>query len=390
MFLPENARQLLFTARDKHMNCKPPNFPKLVLKLSSCGTFKYFLSDKLLVVVFPETSPGANDGYMIYAFFKRDFSNFSALQMEGVVCDDRIRQALLNIRFDCGEQFFKMMCAILHVDPVTGENLNIMQAILDANEPSDAKKAPNQTKGFNKLKWDGASLDAMTAARMNMNRDPIYRDRNLEIAQIAKDHGVKLVNVKFMEATEITPAVEAVAATETTPAVKAKPEYPADNVWGSAVGVKRLFEYISEHGRSEALVKYMADPICVNQSEDCLTIDGVRLGKNKLGVAMEVAFRAVVGEDFEGLGETMPVFIERGLKRRFFDCLEVAEAEVSDVAEPEAKRARSGSDDRVDLVCTEVLGRCVSDAVMEAEASTQPMEEAHALSRTYSCSTGSA
>ena len=383
--LSKNACKLFLAPRDKYMECKTPDFPKLDFKLSSCGTYKYFLSDKLYVVVFPESAPGANDGFMLYAFFKRDFSNFSGVKATGVVCDDKLRQALLNVRFDCGEQFFKMMCAILHVDPDTDENLNIMADVFNADEPSVAKKATNSIKGFNKRKWDNVSLSAMTAARMYMNRDSVYRNRNLEIARIAKENGVRVEKVFMMEATEITPAVEGVPATETTPEIKAKPEYPADNVWGSAVGVKRLSEYVAEHGKSETLLRYLADPIGCSKLDDCISIDGVRLGQNRLGVAMMFAFKETVGENYEYMDEDMDAFITRCLGNGNFEYLEVSKdfdaAEFSDSAEPEAKRSRTGSNEPVDLTCAEVLGLCDSD-VEEGEVV--------AFTRTVSCRTGSA
>lgn len=397
--LSQNASKLFLASRAKYMTCKTPDFPNLEFKLSSCGTFKYFLSDKLYVVVFPETSAGANDGFMLYAFFKRDFSNFSGVNASGVVCEDKIRESLLNVRFDCGEQFFKMMCAILHVDATNDENLNVMWDVFNAEEPSKAKRATGSIKGFNKSKWDEVSLAAMTSARMYMNRDPVYRNRNLDIARIAKENGVAVENVLMMEATEITPAVEGVPATETTPEIKAKPEYPADNIWGSAVGVKRLSEYISEHGKSEALLKYLVDPISASKLEDCIAIDGVRLGQNRLGVAMMDAFKATVGSNYEFMDEDMDAFINRALEGRLFDCVAMpevqeskaadaievdtteAEATEADIAEPEAKRSRTGSDECIDLTCSEVLGRCGSEV---------EMEEAPAFARTISCRTGSA
>lgn len=383
--LSKNACKLFLAPRDKHMECKTPDFPKLDLKLSSSGTYKYFLSDKLYVVVFPESARGANDGFLLYAFFKRDFSNFSGVKATGVVCDDKIRQALLNVRFDCGEQFFKMMCAILHVDPDTDENLNIMADVFNANEPKDAKTAPNAIKGFNKRKWDELSLVAMIAARLYMNRDPVYRDRNLEIARIAKENGVRVQNVFMMEATEITPAVQGVPATKTTPEIKAKPQYPADSRWGSAVGVKRLSEYIAEHGKSEALLKYLVDPIGCSKMMNCISIDGVRLGQNCLGVAMMFAFEATVGDNYEYLGEDMDAFIARCLENGNFDYLELSKdfdaAEFVESTEPEAKRSRTGSNEPIDLTCAEVLGRCESD-VEDGEVV--------AFTRTVSCSTGSA
>jgi hypothetical protein len=383
--LSKNACKLFLAPRAKYMECKTPDFPKLDLKLSSSGAYKYFLSDKLYVVVFPESTPGANDGFLLYAFFKRDFSNFSGVKATGVVCEDKLRQALLNVRFDCGEQFFKMMCAILHVDPDTDENLNIMADVFNADEPKDAKTAPNSIKGFNKCKWDDNSLFAMIAARMYMNRDPVYRNRNLEIARIAKENGVRVENVFMMEATEITPAVKGVPATETTPEIKAKREYPADSRWGSAVGVKRLSEYIAEHGKSEALLRYLVDPIGCSKLDDCISIDGVRLGQNCLGVAMMFAFKETVGENYEYLGEDMDAFLVRCEGNGNFDYLKVSKdfdfAEFADSAEPEAKRSRTGSNESIDLTCAEVLGRCESDA---------EDGEVVAFTRTASCRTGSA
>ena len=342
MFLPANAFKLITAARDNVMDTKAPDFPKI--ELIDCGNFKYFKSGKLLVIVFPETSPGAKDGFIVYAFFKRDFSNFSTVKAIAIACDNKRRELLLNARLDCGEHYFKVAASVLFVDPETGKNLDVLQAVLDAKTPAEAKSAPYKLKDFNKALWDEASLGAMKAAQMYKVRDPIYRNRYLEVAQIARDNGVLPANVFFAEATEVTPAVPA---TETT---KAKPEYPADAIWGTAVGVDRLFEVLKE-GASPELRKYFEDPIATSKSDDCISIDGVRLGQNRLGVAMKEAFLAVTS-DFDGLYETMEEFLESGDRMGFFDYFTYSE-------EPDAKRSRSE-----DLACTEempaALGRTLS------------------------------
>ncbi len=141
MFLPENARKLLVAAREdseEYMDCKTPDFPPIVLTDSSCGTFKYCKNDKFLIMVFPETKEGYCDGLVVYAFFKREFSNFSKVCALGLKCDDKSRQRLLNVRYDCGEKLFKAICAVLFIDPETGKNLEV----LCSTPPSHPRPSP--------------------------------------------------------------------------------------------------------------------------------------------------------------------------------------------------------------------------------------------------------
>lgn len=351
MFLPENARKLLVAAREKCMDCKTPDFPEIVLTASECGTFKYCKNDKFLFVVFPETKEGRGDGLVIYAFFKRDFSNFSGVAALDLTCDDKVRQALLNVRFFCGEQIFKAMCAVLFVDAETGKNSEVLEAVLNAPEPSKAKSATFKLKDFDRQKWDDASLDAMTKAQFYKLRDSVYRDRFLDVARIAKEHNVEPRHVYFIEATEATPATET------------KPEFPPDRIWGSGVGVARMYTEISTAGFTEELRDYLSDPI-----RNAMSIDGVQLGANKLGVAMKAAFDALVGDKFEFFSETMEQFLQRGLRRRFFDMFEY-----EDVAlESPAKRSRS--EEFVDLTCQE----SVEDVLVESQAAESQVEESQA------------
>jgi predicted NAD-dependent protein-ADP-ribosyltransferase YbiA (DUF1768 family) len=346
--LPHNASKVFLAKRETRMNCKAPDFEALDFKLSSCGTFKYHLSDnkKLLVAVVPESTPGANDGVMLYAFFKRDFSNFSEVKAVEVVCeDDEVRQALLNPDINCPEQLFKTLCAILHLHEKTDENLNVMQAVLNAEDPPTAKKATNDIKGFNKPLWDREAPEAMCYARRYSNRDPLYRDRNLYIGRIAKEHGVLPENVFFAEATEMTPAVEGAPATETTPEIKAKKARPADKIWGTGCGgVEGLWKYISENnGFPKEFIEYLKGPIDPSGQEVCLAINGECLGKNQLGKVMKTVFMETVGSNYEYLHtEDMDGYIARMMREGLFDCVTISED-----SEPEqaVKRSRTCSDD---------------------------------------------
>ena len=309
MILANIAQSLYFTPRDKIMECKAPDFPEIVLAPSKCGRFEFFKTDKLLVAAFPESVKDYGDGVLIYAFYKRDFSNFSAVKALDVACDYDLRQRLLNVRYDCSEQFFKAMCAILHVDPETGKNLEVLEAVLNAAEPSKAKSATFKLKDFDRTQWDAVSLEVMIAAQMYKVRDPVYRDRMLEVARLAFARNIKSKNVYFIEATEPTPATDT------------KPEYPADFVWGSGVGVGKIFEELSANGLSENFKHYLVDPIKDSKAEDGMAIDGVRLGGNRLGEALNRAFSAVVCLDYWGLNETMEQFLQRCMSRLYFDFL---------------------------------------------------------------------
>ena len=331
MFLPENARKLLITARAQPMACKTPNFPDMVLTDSSCGTFKFCKTDKFLLIVFPESEPGKGDGLVLYAFFKRDWSNFSGVKALDLTCDDKIRQALLNVRFDCGEQVFKALCAILFIDPETGKNMKVLEAVLNAPEPKKAKSATNDIEGFDRNKWDDKSIGAMIDAQFYKLRDSTYRDRFIEVARIAKEHKVKASRVYFMEATEPTPATED------------KPEYPADRVWGSGVGVDRLQEEIVAKGLTEEFRAYLANPIANKKLASPLVIDGEKLGSNKLGEAMRTAFELLVGADYKFLDESMEAFLTRGTRENFFDYVAYDDAAL------QSPTKRSRSEEFIDL-----------------------------------------
>ncbi len=150
----------------------------------------------------------------------------------------------------------------------------------------------------------------MTDTQFYKLRDPTYRDRFLEVARIAKEHKVEPRHVYFIEATEATPATDS------------KPEYPADRIWGSGVGVSRMYEEIAANGITEHLRDYLSDPIRNSKFDNTMTIDGVKLGSNKLGESMKVVFEALVGRDSKFLDEVMEKFMQRGLRKRFFDYVE--------------------------------------------------------------------
>lgn len=378
MFLPENARKLLVAARDQYMDCKTPDFPEIELTQSSCGTFKYFKTEKFLFAVFPESEEGKGDGLMIYAFFKRDLSNFSKVCALSLKCDDKIRRELLNVRFDCGEQIFKALCAILHVDPETGKNLEVLEAMLNAPEPAKAKSLGFKIQDFDRKKWDDLSLSAMADAQIYKLRDPTYRDRLLHVARIAKDHGVAAANCFFIEATEATPATDT------------KPEYPADRIWGSGVGVARMYTEIAAAGITKELKDYLADPIGDSKRSDGLVIDGVQLGSNKLGVAIKTAFEVLVGENYKFIDQSMEKFLQRGLSNGLFDIF----AYDCIATEPPAKRSRSEEVVVIDLTCQESMEttgaapaastETVEAAADAAAADAEAAEEPAPLCRTFS------
>ena len=302
---------LSHAARCVKMTCKSPKFNPIKLVKSECGTYEYFKDERMYFIIFNKTQD--TPAFAKYGFYRGDHSNFSGIETVGLKCEDKIWQTLLNIRFDCGEQYFKLMCALLHVDE-TGKNLNVVHAVLNAAEPKDAKSATFKIDGFDGKKWDLVSADAMYHAQLQKLLCPEFHQRYIDVARLAKEHGVLPVHVFFTEDTEGVPAVDAVAATETTPEVKARKEQKADLIWGTGVGLEESFRLSIADPAN--LFDSLLDP-----ENLCGRSDRLFDGKNRLGTSIDRAFMELVGPDYKFIDEPIEEFVRRAMAERKFDFL---------------------------------------------------------------------
>ena len=308
---------LALANRGAPMTCKSPKFNPIKLIKSDCGTYNYFKDERMYFIIFDKTED--TPAFAKYGFYRGDQSNFSGIETVGLKCDDKIRENLLNIRFDCGEQYFKLMCALLHVDE-TGKNLNVVHAVLNAPEPKDAKSATFKIDDFDGKKWDMVSADVMYHAQMQKLLCPKFYQRYIDVARLAKEHGIRPVHVFFTEDTEGTPASEG------------KKEQKPDKIWGTGIGLEESFK------------RSIADPAnlfdCLLDPENtCGRSDRLFDGKNRLGTAIDRAFMELVGPDYQFIDESMAEFVTRIMLKKGFDFLVYEDCE-----EPPAKRARSDSD----------------------------------------------
>ena len=295
MFLSRKAYEILIGPHAPIL-CKDPGFPKDIVFISSeCGAYKYYKDDKCFILLKLTTS--VKLGFMLYAFYGGQMSNFAKLNAVKIHCTDESKTPLEieiidninNADLGCGEQRFKLACAALHIHPKDSvyENLEVFEAICNASEPKKAKSATFQLKDFNAEKWDRKSRAAMKWVQMTKLRDPTVRDFLLKLAQIAKDHDI------------LADQVFSVEATKTTPADGDKKEVPADIIWGSGVGVEELLLLVLKEGDCSTLFNLAGDK------------SPLYPGTNYLGLAINDAFRELCGDNFEGLDESMEKFIAR-------------------------------------------------------------------------------
>jgi hypothetical protein len=357
MILSRQAFELLVTPHGP-MQCKPPNFPEIVFTTSDCGKYKYFKTEKFFIVVFFATS--TRDAMIVSGFYRGLFSNFSDCKF---VC----KIGGQDVTLYCGEQAFKVACAVFHLSPNTirvtsdplvddsadEQNLKVLKAILDAPEPKDAKRAvygANGLANFNSRGWDEISPQVMYLVQLLKFKNEVFRDFGLKIARIAKEEKVKPENIFVTEA----------AGSD-------------DRIWGTGPGanVDELFDMVCKEGNSTKLYNNLVDPKKSREPEDVVFV-----GFNGLGKAIEKALCDLIGTDFEGLNETMEEFIARIDEFNGFEIFEY------DAEQPEAKRSRSASstdgveaelqrssadgchDEEVDASesCTSTLGRSFSSS----------------------------
>jgi predicted NAD-dependent protein-ADP-ribosyltransferase YbiA (DUF1768 family) len=305
MLLSHQAFELI-TSPHGPMNTKSPNFPDIVFVVSDCGTYKYFKNEKFFVIVFLATR--TRKALMLVGFYRSTFSNFSGIN---VVYNINGKDVI----FDCGEQAFKAVCAIAHLqsksEPVVEHNLKVLKSILDASEPKGAKQAAYKIQEFDQKMWDGVSPEVMYWVQLLKFKDAEFRNYGLKIAQIAKDNGVEMDNIFFAEAAG-----------------------KDDRLWGTGPGanVDELFDIVCKEGNTAKLYNNLADPRKSREPEDVLFV-----GFNGLGKAIEQAFDDLLGENFQGLTETMEEFVKRIDAIGGFDFFKF------ETGEPAAKRSRSAS-----------------------------------------------
>lgn len=358
MILYPLAFDRIVAPRSATMDCKPPCFESIVFqdsKSSNGQDCKVFKTDRLFVIVYPKTESAP--GLLLYGFYRKDFSNFSAVSRHPLKCSDPARQKALNADFACGEQLFKAMCAALFVDD-SGANIEVLDKVLEADTPAAAKKATYGIKGFNTVEWDAVSRDVMFAAQMYKLRDVQHFERMAAIYRIAKEYGVEASRCYFFEATEDEPAVPEVPATERAPAVPAKPARPADKIWGTGKGIGAMFEDIMAEGNTERLRAFL------DVNDEGAMDYRLYPGSNYLGAALQKALACVMQGPAE---ETHADFILRVHDANGFDFFECR-------ADPPAKRHCSdSSNERLSDMAVEALAP--EESKGPADTPTEVMEE---------------
>lgn len=384
MFLSAKAYELLIASKNATV-CRDPCFidPSTIAFTSFSGG-KYYKDEKRFIIVLPKTAtcPAA----LLNGFYRTDLSNFSKTDEVEIHCKNpsltpkqvEIIDKINNAKYGCGEKRFKLACAAFHLKPdddLNENNLKVVSAILDAAEPIKAKLATFKLENFNK-DWDKVARGAMDWAQMNRLRDPPTYKYLLSLAQIAKDHDVEPKDFFCCEATQDTPATDAVPATADSPAKTARKAQKADTIWGTGIGLEDLFEAIVMEGNTEVLHKTMSGykrsagdtfyPILTTRGYKKVgdTFYPIFEGKNGLGLSIKSAFERLCGVNYECLSEEHCEAINRIQALDGFDFLKY---EPEDVVEPEAKRS------------------CSRESPEPGEISQRSCSEAAGISRTYSC-----
>ena len=366
MFLSTKAYELLIASRNATV-CKDPCFidPSTIAFTSFSGG-KYYKDEKRFIIVLSKTAtcPAA----LLNGFYRTDLSNFSKTDEVEIHCKNpsltpkqvEIIDKINNAKYGCGEKRFKLACAAFHLKPdddLNENNLKVVSAILDAAEPAKAKAATFKLENFNK-DWDQVARGAMDWAQMNRLRDPPTYKYLLSLAQIAKDHDVEPKDFFCCEATQDTPATDAVPATADSPAKEARKAQKADRIWGTGIGLDGLFEAIVTEGNTEVLHKTMSG--YKRSAGD--TFYPIFEGKNGLGLSIKSTFERLCGVHYECRFEEQWETINRIQALDGFDFLKY-EPDV----EPQAKRS------------------CSRESPEPGEISQRSSSEAVGISRTYSC-----
>ena len=303
MFLSQAAYHVLVSPDNTPMgNLRPADFPSaLAFNLSECKTMLHYLSEFLsIVIVLPEE--GVREGAMHVSFKKHIFSNF--VKVDGY--DATINGTPIR-KFHCGEQFFKAACVVKHMeaDPEDARHifvdnrLEALHAVMNAATPKAAKAATSKLAPFYSSEWDAVSFEAMTETQIWKAMDQACHDFHLYLAELCSEHAIHYDHVYFYEAIG-----------------------KFDLVWGTGLEVDAM------HARILEL------PGASWGTPDCTVVPAWARpfpGENKLGRAIQTAFRYVVGGYGEFVGETVAEFTGR------------VGTEFSSFQLEQHKRARTGS-----------------------------------------------
>ena len=341
MLLTEAAFNILTS------DCNPPmvkinesDFPKgIVFSKSECGTQLYYLGDYIAILILLPIEGVRSEGSLHYMFYRRCDSNFSAIHGAPITINGKPVS-----KIHCGEQLFKAGCVLLHMqeDPAedvdavaddyearTANRLAVLSHVMGAASPADCKGATGALKPFYADLWDKASFDVMTEVQYWKATDSENHAFKQFLGSLCKDHGIPFTNVGIYEAT--------------VPDDKGR----VDRIWGTGVGVADMLAVIREQ---PDLYWFSPDGGEVST--------GARpfAGKNLLGRALQLAFKRVVGDAGEHLGESVEAYIARvGTESPLFVYLPVWERTVSAGSSPLPER--SGSKCARTLSCADV-GEC--------------------------------
>ena len=368
MLLSTKAYELLISSQNA-TECRDPCFvdPATIAFTSMVGG-EYYKDEKRFIIVLSKTA--TCPAVLLNGFYRTDLSNFSKTDEVEIHCTNpsltpkqvEIIDKINNAKYGCGEKRFKLACAAFHLKPdddLNENNLKVVSAILNAAEPVDAKTATFKLENFNK-DWDLVARKAMDWAQMNRLRDPLTHKYFLTLAQIAKDHDIKPEDCFFFEATQDTPATDAVPATADSPAKKARKAQKADLIWGTGIGIDDLLNSIVMEGNTEVLHKTVSGYKKLFDEE----YTPLYKGKNGLGLSIKGAFERLCGVHYECLFEEQWETINR---IQAFDGFDFLKYEPADAAEPAAKRS------------------CSRESPEPGEISERSCSEVVGISRTSSC-----
>jgi len=236
---------------ERNFKARSHNFPTEIVLVSHNG-YLIFESEFCTIRVI-------ENKFLSVEFRTHLFSNF---------CEERFEVDVngSKVAFCGGEHAFKAACAVSHIgdDPaneVTKLALDALKAVLLADEPSKAKRAPFIIKPFNIAGWNAMSLDVMTAIQSLKFQNPETYDFLQMLLNLAKEHGISSENCFFVEIT-------------------VPDNYGVDLIWGNGISMKEMTEKLEP-----TLFQNLLDTL----RDTAEVADRFYPGKNLLGLALKNA-----------------------------------------------------------------------------------------------------
>lgn len=299
MILSQRAFHLL-TAKpvDWSFTANKPGFPDtcdgLEFKSSESGHELYHNSEFFSIIIQKPIRGVRAEAKLFYVFYKRCFSNFSFTAGITMQLDGKPIRAI-----KCGEQFFKLYCALLHLsnaessteyaeqpdehERVCNDCMSVVANVLNGGSPATCKAATNALKPFLRQKWDDYSFDVMVHAQKWKCTDFVYFHHMNYVRLLCEKHDVALHNVGFFEAS------------------------PMDKVWGTGSSTGDLTaQILASLSANDGKTWFLTDPSGCPEHKD-RPFEGL----NKLGRALQLTFWYVVGRDGDGIHETHHEYIAR-------------------------------------------------------------------------------